>query len=141
MHLLRRAVVSCGLVVGTLTLSSVASAQFISTVDYSDSFTFEAHGGVAGRANGVLGPANVGAYAVEFSGSNPPRTWRPQNTFSFNDVAGSFGAGPQVLGSSKGNPGAATGMAQAGNNLFLPNSLTVFFRRTSISGPSPTPRT
>ena len=85
-------------------------AQEISTVDYSDTFTL----GVSGRVNGFFNSNAEGQYDIEEPGDNPVSTMMPFNSFSFNDVAGSFGAGPTVLAAATGNPGAETGMAQSG---------------------------
>jgi PKD repeat protein len=95
-----------------LIVAGSARGQLIDVVDYSDTFTL----GMNGRANGVC--CTPGPYAVEDTHGNPPATWTPQTNFSFNDIPGSFGAGPVVLAAATGNPGAATGVAQSGGGDF-----------------------
>ncbi|HVR73424.1 MAG TPA: PKD domain-containing protein [Planctomycetota bacterium] len=94
--------------------AATAEAQLIGTVDYSDTFTL----GMNGRANGIFGAANIGAYALEDTHGNPASTWHPQTNYSFNDIPGSFGQGPTVLAAATGNPGAETGVAQSGGGDF-----------------------
>src|SRR6185503_2246654 len=71
-----------------------------------------------GRANGVYGPQNIGAYALEDLHGHAASTWQPQTNYSFNDIPGSFGTGPTVLAAATGNPGAAGGVAQSGGGDF-----------------------
>src|SRR5688572_31451630 len=91
------------LVVGALLAAGRADGQLIDAVDYSDTFTL----GQNGRANGVYGPQNIGAYALEDLHGHPASTWHPQTNYSFNDIPGSYGSGPTVLAAATGNPGAA----------------------------------
>ena len=62
---------------------SVASAQLIQTVDYSDTFTVAEQGGVPERTDGSFGQGSP-AYDVEDSHGNPVSTWTPFDHYSFN---------------------------------------------------------
>ena len=137
--------------------------ELITTVDYSDAFTF-----TDARTDGLYNDNSAGAYSVENTYGNPAADWTPTSNFSFNSPASS--TDPTRLLASLGNVGADTGLAQSGGGDFsitygmrsnyvvqldailptdrlditsLPtagggigsaNSLSVFFRRDSTAG-------
>ncbi len=105
-----RLVAAAVLLVGT----SALQAQLIGKVDYSDTFTVAEQGGASQRTDGSLATGSP-ASDVEDSHGNPPSTWLPGGTFSFNTGPGTAGFG---YPGSEGNPGASTGLAQSGGGDF-----------------------
>lgn len=81
--------------------------ELIGTLDYSDTFTL---GEV--RWDGLYNDNSTGAYTVEDTQGNPPATWTPASSFSFNTPDSS--TAPILLNAAVGNAGAATGLAQSG---------------------------
>ena len=92
--------------------AATLQAQLIGTLDYSDTFTVAEEGGMPERLDGSIGTGSP-AYDVENSHGNPVSTWTPHNRFGFNTGLGSACCG---YPGNDGNPGAATGLAQATAN-------------------------
>ena len=88
----------------------VGAPSLMQRAAYSDSFTLNTV-----RTDRLYNDNSAGAYSVEVAPA-PGATWQPQSHFSFNTPASS--TNPTLLAAASGNPGAATGLAQSGDDDF-----------------------
>jgi hypothetical protein len=85
-----------------------AAGRLLRSIDFSETFTV----GTPARPDGLYNNNGSGGYNLE---SDPTRTWRPIDGFSFNSGQGTTCCGYPGNGS---NPGAAGGLAQSGGGDF-----------------------
>lgn len=102
---------------------SVGDSSLIDELHYSDTFTLESNGGVAGRIDGGYGFGSP-AINVENNYGNPSRAW-PNFMWSLNtDASAATWGNPTYLGGS--GAGSATGITQSGLWTYSPDSIFGF---------------
>jgi hypothetical protein len=88
---------------------AVGASSLIGSLQYSDTYTLSANGGIAGRPDNVY-PVGVPGIAVESSYGNPARAWQ-DGLWSLNTDASVFPGSSYAGGTGAGS---ATGITQTG---------------------------